>query len=190
MLKGRRADQPGSGRGIVGEGAELGKGWQGMARIMQGRGGQLQGMGRQRAEVGQEKEGEGMGGRREDCEEGPGERNGGSGRGVEARVEPVLTMQDLEAIMWLQHHLKTLPQTVVITSHDQALLDAVAEETIALRHQGLKYFPGPPSEMQDAEDKERVGKVKQQAALDKRKEHASLARLPGLHVLTPRSRRV
>lgn len=67
--------------------------------------------------------------------------------------------------------MKTLSQTVVITSHDQALLDAVAEETIALRHKGLKYFPGPPSEMLEAEEKERLGKTKQQAALDKKKEH-------------------
>lgn len=66
---------------------------------------------------------------------------------------------------------------MVITSHDQALLDAVAEETIALRHKGLKYFPGPPSEMFDAEEKERLGKMKQQAALDKKKEHARAAEL-------------
>jgi ATPase subunit of ABC transporter with duplicated ATPase domains len=84
-------------------------------------------------------------------------------------------MQDLEAIIWLQHHLKSLPQTVIITSHDQALLDAVAEETIALRHKGLRYFPGPPSEMHEAEEKERLGKVKQQAALDKKKEHVRQA---------------
>lgn len=81
--------------------------------------------------------------------------------------------QDLEAIIWLQHHLSLLPQTVVLTSHDQAFLDAVCDETLALRHLSLKRFPGPPGAMLEAEEKERLGKMKQQAALYKKKEHVS-----------------
>lgn len=42
-----------------------------------------------------------------------------------------------------------------------------------MRQLSLKYFPGTPGAMQEAEEKERLGKVKQQAALDKKKEHVS-----------------
>jgi ATPase subunit of ABC transporter with duplicated ATPase domains len=82
--------------------------------------------------------------------------------------------QDLEAIIWLQHHIRSLSQAVVLISHDMAFLDAVCDETIVLRGANLKYYPGTPSAMEETERKDRLGKEKQQAALDKKKEHVSI----------------
>ncbi|ORY22832.1 P-loop containing nucleoside triphosphate hydrolase protein [Naematelia encephala] len=78
---------------------------------------------------------------------------------------------DLESLKFLEDYLLASPQTIVITSHDQAFLDVVTERTIVLRRQSLLYFDGTPSSMQDAERKKWLGKEKQQAALDKKKEH-------------------
>ncbi|ODO05526.1 hypothetical protein I350_04577 [Cryptococcus amylolentus CBS 6273] len=84
---------------------------------------------------------------------------------------------DLESSIWLQHHLRSLDQTIVIVSHDRSFLDAVSDETMIIRQNKLEYFPGTPTEKEEAERKERLGKVRQQAALDKKKEHieASIA---------------
>ena len=63
--------------------------------------------------------------------------------------------------------------TLVLVSHDQAFLDAVVDKTIVLRHQKLVYFDGSPTVVQEAEKNKRLGKMKEQAALDKKKDHVS-----------------
>jgi ATP-binding cassette subfamily F protein 3 len=60
---------------------------------------------------------------------------------------------------------------VLITSHDQAFLDNVVDETILIRKSSLEYFDGTPQAREVQEDKERRSKVKLQAALDKKKTH-------------------
>ncbi|WVQ84280.1 hypothetical protein IAT38_006432 [Cryptococcus sp. DSM 104549] len=84
---------------------------------------------------------------------------------------------DLESVIWFQQYLISLLQTVVLISHDRSFIDAVSDETMIVRQNKLEYFTGTPSEMEEAERKERLGKVKQQAALDKKKKHieASIA---------------
>ncbi|ORX38729.1 P-loop containing nucleoside triphosphate hydrolase protein [Kockovaella imperatae] len=78
---------------------------------------------------------------------------------------------DLETLKFLELRLSELDQTLVITSHDQAFLDNIAERTVVLRRKKLLYFEGTPSSMQDAEMKKRLNRIKTQAALDKKKEH-------------------
>ena len=62
---------------------------------------------------------------------------------------------------------------LVITSHDQAFLDRLSEQTICLREQRLDYFDGTPTLMQSVEAEERVHKEKVANALDKKREHVS-----------------
>jgi ATP-binding cassette subfamily F protein 3 len=49
---------------------------------------------------------------------------------------------DLPAIIWLQGYLQSLDSSVVVISHDRALLNAVTEETIVLKDGKLSYFTG------------------------------------------------
>lgn len=78
---------------------------------------------------------------------------------------------DLEALLWLERYLVSRHGTLVVTSHDQTFLDHIAQETVVLKNETLKYFDGTPTNYQIEEKKERRNLVKQQAALDKKKEH-------------------
>ncbi|KAM0747556.1 P-loop containing nucleoside triphosphate hydrolase protein [Meredithblackwellia eburnea MCA 4105] len=82
---------------------------------------------------------------------------------------------DLEAIIWLEHFLSSSPttaeQTLVLISHDQEFLNNTVEETIVLRHKGLKYFEGTPRAFEIEERKERRRKGRQVEALEKKREH-------------------
>ena len=84
-----------------------------------------------------------------------------------------MLQQDIEATIWLEHFLNSIDRTVVLTSHDQTLLDNVAQETIILRNQSLLYFEGTPSAFAVNERKEKRKREKSQDALDKKKAHVS-----------------
>ncbi|KAI0091739.1 P-loop containing nucleoside triphosphate hydrolase protein [Irpex rosettiformis] len=78
---------------------------------------------------------------------------------------------DLEATLWLERYLTGQERTIVLTSHDQVFLNNVVEETIILRDKTLKYFEGTPRAHEIDERKRYKAAVKQQEALDKKKEH-------------------
>jgi ATP-binding cassette subfamily F protein 3 len=77
----------------------------------------------------------------------------------------------LEATLWLEGFLESQPKTLVVTSHDVAFLDAVAEETVTLRFRKLHYFEGTPSAMEVQHAKEARHVAAQQKSMDKRKQH-------------------
>ncbi len=85
-------------------------------------------------------------------------------------------MQDLQSLLYLEH-LLTSPsdpnQTLVLTSHDKAFLDNVAEETVFLRHSRLDYATGSPSQVETVEAEARRAKIKDRDALDEKREHVS-----------------
>ncbi|KAI0761905.1 P-loop containing nucleoside triphosphate hydrolase protein [Irpex lacteus] len=78
---------------------------------------------------------------------------------------------DLEATLWLERYLINQERTLVLTSHDQVFLNNVVEETIILRDKTLKYFEGTPRAYEIDQRKRYKAAVKQQEALDKKKEH-------------------
>jgi ATP-binding cassette, subfamily F, member 3 len=82
-------------------------------------------------------------------------------------------IKDLEATIWLEGFLAGQSYTLVLTSHDRAFLDNVVEETVSLRNKKLHYFEGSPSAMELNAKKESRMLDTKQAALNKRKEHAS-----------------
>jgi len=49
---------------------------------------------------------------------------------------------DLPARLWLQEVIASLPQTLVVVSHDRAFLNAVANEVILFKDKQLYYFTG------------------------------------------------
>ena len=79
----------------------------------------------------------------------------------------------MEATLWLERYLNNQDRTIVLTSHDQVFLNNVVEETIILRDKTLKYFEGTPRAHEIDERKRYKAAVKQQEALDKKKEHVS-----------------
>ena len=83
-------------------------------------------------------------------------------------------IKDLEATLWLEQHLIDQTRTLVLTSHDQVFLISVVEETIILRDRTLRYFEGTPRAFEVDERKRRKALLKQQSAMDKKKEHVSL----------------
>ncbi|KAI9639611.1 P-loop containing nucleoside triphosphate hydrolase protein [Dioszegia hungarica] len=80
---------------------------------------------------------------------------------------------DLSALLWLEKTIPTLTSfsTLLITSHDQTFLDRVAEKTIALRHQRLDYFDGPPGMMYAVEEEARRANATLKEAMAKKKDH-------------------
>ncbi len=82
--------------------------------------------------------------------------------------------QDLQALLYLEQLLANPSdptQTLVLTSHDRAFLDNVAEETILLRHSQLDYASGTPSQVGDVEAEAQRAKGKERDALQKKREH-------------------
>src|SRR5690625_7969463 len=59
---------------------------------------------------------------------------------------------DLDAMLWLEHWLKSYPGTVLVISHDTEFLDAVCSSIIHFEHQQLQRYRGNRSE------ERRVGK--------------------------------
>lgn len=49
---------------------------------------------------------------------------------------------DMEAIVWLENWLSSLPQTLIIISHDRHFLDNVIERIVLVKHQKLRSFTG------------------------------------------------
>jgi ATP-binding cassette subfamily F protein 3 len=52
---------------------------------------------------------------------------------------------DLAGVLWLQEYISSspeCPQTLIIVSHDEAFLSAVATEVIIMKDKRLTYFSG------------------------------------------------
>lgn len=77
---------------------------------------------------------------------------------------------DLGAMLWLQQYLVSRRglQTVVVVSHDRALLNAVAEHIILIKDKQLKYYIGNFDEFQRIREETLTRKLKQQDLLDKK----------------------
>ena len=80
-------------------------------------------------------------------------------------------LQDLEATIWLEQYLLSQTRTLVLTSHDQVFLNNVVDETILLKDKTLRYFEGTPRAFEIDARKRRKNAIKQQSALDRKKEH-------------------
>jgi ATPase subunit of ABC transporter with duplicated ATPase domains len=79
---------------------------------------------------------------------------------------------DLPSIIWLQDYIRNLKDTtVLITTHDRAFGDAVAEELILLRHQVLERFRGNLSLWERERYKKARYMTKMKEAQDKQKKH-------------------
>lgn len=88
-------------------------------------------------------------------------------------LDEVSNYLDLPSIIWTERFLSehSPASTLVLTSHDQAFLDAVAEETIVIRHKQLRYFAGNPSAFYVEERKGRKRTRGQMEALQRKKDH-------------------
>lgn len=79
---------------------------------------------------------------------------------------------DLPSIIWLQDYVRNIKgTTVLITTHDRAFGDAVAEELIVLRHQTLEPFRGNLSLYERERYKKARYLTKMKEAQDKQKKH-------------------
>lgn len=77
---------------------------------------------------------------------------------------------DLPAVIWLQGYIQSLPHTVITISHDREFSDNVSDELIVLRKNTLAYFDGNLTEYERQQRKKYKHAVKQQEALDRKKE--------------------
>ncbi|KAK0523295.1 hypothetical protein OC835_006300 [Tilletia horrida] len=84
--------------------------------------------------------------------------------------EPVNYL-DLPAVLFLQRFIQDRETAVVTVSHDREFLDNVAEELIVLRKQQLTYFGGNLTQYETTTRRTRKNLLKQQSAMDKKKEH-------------------
>jgi hypothetical protein len=79
--------------------------------------------------------------------------------------------QDLEATVWLERFLSSREGTLIVTAHDIAFLDNVAEESIAIKFKKLDYFEGTPSAWEVQRVKEARRFKGQKEAMDKKRDH-------------------
>mmetsp|Transcript_15665 Transcript_15665/g.43388 ORF Transcript_15665/g.43388 Transcript_15665/m.43388 type:complete len:789 (-) Transcript_15665:3-2369(-) len=49
---------------------------------------------------------------------------------------------DLEAVLWLEAHLRSYPHTVITVSHDRGFLNEVCSDTIEFKNKKLTYYRG------------------------------------------------
>ncbi|KAF7964936.1 hypothetical protein HWV62_1615 [Athelia sp. TMB] len=76
---------------------------------------------------------------------------------------------DLPAVVWLESYIQSLEDTtVVVITHDRDFADAVAEELIVHREQGLEYFKGTLSAF-EAERRKKVKYFTRMKAAQERK---------------------
>lgn len=75
---------------------------------------------------------------------------------------------DLETVLWLEHHLSSLPCTQIIISHDRDFLNAVSTHTVELTQQKLHLYGGNYDFYQQ-EKAQRL--LQQQAAYAKQQAH-------------------
>jgi ATP-binding cassette subfamily F protein 3 len=59
---------------------------------------------------------------------------------------------DLESREALEAALEAFPGTVLLVSHDRALLDAVADRMLAVEHQAIASYPGGWADYQQAQE--------------------------------------
>jgi ATP-binding cassette subfamily F protein 3 len=78
---------------------------------------------------------------------------------------------DIPSVLYLQKYLQELTETtILIVAHDREFLDAVTQETIILRGQSLAYHEGSITVYERAALQKRKSKIRQQNALDKKRE--------------------
>jgi ATP-binding cassette, subfamily F, member 3 len=77
----------------------------------------------------------------------------------------------LEATVWLERFLCSREGTLIVTAHDIAFLDAIAEESVAIKFKKLEYFEGTPSAWEVQRLKNARKFKGQKDALDKKREH-------------------
>ncbi len=62
---------------------------------------------------------------------------------------------DLEATLWLDDYLRTYPHTVLLISHDRALLNSVPTGILHLEHGALRFYAGGFDQFEAARSAER-----------------------------------
>ena len=87
---------------------------------------------------------------------------------------------DLPSVIWLQQWIQSSEKTVVVVSHDREFIDQVTEELIVLRNSKLSYFDGNLTEYELTQRRKLKHALKQQAAMDKKKEHIESSIAQGL----------
>jgi len=73
---------------------------------------------------------------------------------------------DLEAVIWLEQYLKTLPGVVLVISHDRDFLDGVAEGIVHFERRRLNLYRGGYSDF----ERQRAERLAQQQALFERQQ--------------------
>ena len=63
---------------------------------------------------------------------------------------------DLDAIIWLQDYLKTLPVTQIIIAHDREFLDALCTRILNIENQRLTAYTGNYSDFERLRHEQRL----------------------------------
>lgn len=83
--------------------------------------------------------------------------------------EPI-NFLDLPSILWLEQFVRKSEETVITVAHDVEFLNMVSDELIVVRKNKLEYFDGNLAEYMRTKRRQHKHAVKQQDALDKKKD--------------------
>ncbi len=78
---------------------------------------------------------------------------------------------DLEGALWLEAYLARYPHTVIIISHDRALLNRAVGGILHLEEKGLTYYTGTYDQFVRARAEKRAGQAADAAKQDARRKH-------------------
>jgi len=78
---------------------------------------------------------------------------------------------DLAAMLWLQEYLQNLPTAILVITHDREFADAVAEELLVFRDNGLEHFHGNLSSYDKARRDQQLRMSRMKDAQERQKAH-------------------
>ncbi len=77
---------------------------------------------------------------------------------------------DLPSLMWVERYLQTFRGTLIFVSHDRALLNRLATQTILLSHGQIRCYPGNFDKLMEQKEAEEAQNEARKANLGKQRE--------------------
>lgn len=78
---------------------------------------------------------------------------------------------DLEAVLWLEAHLRDYPHTVIIVSHDRGFLNEVCTDTIEFKDKKLTYYRGNYDNFVKLKEEKTKNQIREYEAYKMKRDH-------------------
>ena len=77
----------------------------------------------------------------------------------------------MEAVLWLEAHLKSYPHTIITVSHDRGFLNEVCTDTIEFKDKKLTYYRGNYDNFVKLKEEKLKNQMRQYEAYKMKRDH-------------------